>query len=87
MLTSAAQAQGRVGTTSVIEITSTLVLIVGVLIGMHLGGLVGAGAGSPGAGGVGMGWVIATLSVDRTGHRARSKDVPEVGQQSDDLLA
>jgi len=61
VLTSAAQAQGRVGTTSVIEITSTLVLVVGVLIGMHLGGLVGAGWGVLAAAVFSCAWIASVV--------------------------
>jgi O-antigen/teichoic acid export membrane protein len=45
VLTAAAQAQGRVGVTSIVEIVSTVVLVAGVVIGMHLDGLTGAGWG------------------------------------------
>lgn len=61
VLTSAAQAQGRVGTTSVIEITSTLVLVAGVLIGMHLDGLVGAGWGVLAAAVFSCAWIASVV--------------------------
>jgi O-antigen/teichoic acid export membrane protein len=45
VLTAAAQAQGRVGAASIIEVVSTFFLAAAVLVGMHLDGLTGAGWG------------------------------------------
>ena len=61
VLTAAAQAQGRVGTTSIIEVTSTLVLVAGVVVGMHLDGLTGAGWGVLAAAVFSCAWIASVV--------------------------
>jgi O-antigen/teichoic acid export membrane protein len=61
VLTAAAQAQGRVGTTSVIEVASTLALVVGVFLGVHLDGLTGAGWGVLAAAVLSCAWIASVV--------------------------
>jgi O-antigen/teichoic acid export membrane protein len=61
VLTAAAQAQGRVGTTSVVEVASTLALVVGVFLGVHLDGLTGAGWGVLAAAVLSCAWIASVV--------------------------
>lgn len=62
VLTAAAQAQGRVSGASVAELGSTVVMVIGVVIGMHFWDLKGVGFGMLAASVLCCGWLAAILT-------------------------